>query len=157
MIKAEYKWFNGSLERFTDYKKQHVDPIPYGYKSICQRGFSNEKHRGQVSTRMRSLGLSRWREPQVWRQHFGQSGFERRQVAVVANHPQGFVIAGQQHVIEIRPELRGFGPTQATKSLFQDDPFQTCIAVYAFFSDWRYRPEIPGPVVIPTGPLPDLW
>jgi hypothetical protein len=43
MINEEYKRVNGSLKRFWEYKKQSVDPLPYGYKTIYERGFQPDR------------------------------------------------------------------------------------------------------------------
>jgi len=42
-INEEYKWVDGKLKRFWEYKKKHVDPSPYFYKTIYERGFSSKK------------------------------------------------------------------------------------------------------------------
>jgi hypothetical protein len=42
MIDEEYKWVNGKLKRFWDYKRQDVDNRPYAYKTIYQRGYSDK-------------------------------------------------------------------------------------------------------------------
>ncbi len=42
MINEEYKWVDGNLERFWEYKKQHFDPLPFAYKTIYERGFKNK-------------------------------------------------------------------------------------------------------------------
>ena len=42
MINEEYKWVDGELERFWDYERHDVDNQPYAYKTIYQRGYSDE-------------------------------------------------------------------------------------------------------------------
>ncbi len=44
-IDEKYKWVNGNLKRFWEYKKCPVDPLPYEYKTIYERGFTNKSFR----------------------------------------------------------------------------------------------------------------
>ena len=41
-INEEYKWVKDELKRFWDYERHDVDNHPYAYKTIYQRGYSNE-------------------------------------------------------------------------------------------------------------------